>query len=63
MRDWSAYRRERLQKVLDAIRPEILMTEALIFEEIEIAEVNELFQRFRDFQSEVDQIRAKYNLH
>jgi len=61
--DWKQYRLDKLKSVLTSIEPELERTEKLIFDEIEIAEVHEVFQRYRDFLHDLTHIKLKYGLN
>lgn len=60
---WTVYRRERLESVLEQMQTPLQAMNAIIFDDIEIAEVNEVFQRFKDFESELREIAKKHEAH
>ena len=55
--DWTKYRMARFESALQSIQPEFAAIEAKLMDDIEICEVNVLFQRFKDFTSQIERIR------
>ena len=57
--DWSKYRMDCLKHVVKNIQPELKSIEDKVMNDIEICEVNILFQRFKDFIHEIETIKAQ----
>ncbi len=58
--DWSKFKQDKLEHVLNRLALPLSIIETTLMDDIEICSVNTLFQRYRDFLSEIDKVKETH---